>query len=906
MSGRLLAMCLGVAALSGATLPGSAVAEDQTEITSFSADVSTLQAGAHPDATVSFRLATTAAPAAQGEFGLQIVKGGAPKDLTIDLPRGILGNPQAAPACPLLALSSASCPVAAQVGHTTVHLIVGGTPDGAGVAEVPVYNMIPERGEVAKLGFRVFGIENVFVSVKLRTNGDYGVTTTVGNIFDARPLWGSDLTLWGVPADPIHNAQRSCFQAPEILGCSAAIPPVPFMTNPAECGVPGVTTMKVDTWQHPGQWVSATSAPQQMTGCAAEAFNPFFGAQPDTSKAGTPTGLNVDIKVPQTYDNPTGLATPPLRDATVALPQGMSISPSAADGLLGCTDTELGIGTELPAACPDASKIGTATLTTPLLADTFTGSVYLGSQQSDDPVSGQMYRLFLDLQDKERGIEIKLPGQVTADPVTGQLTATFKDNPQLPFSELKLNFKGGPRAPLSTPSACGTYTTISTLTSWGGQTSNLSDSFTINQGCPTGSFAPAFAAGTASPQAGAFSPFALTFSRSDQDQDLGGIRVQMPPGLLGKLAGIPLCGEAQANAGTCPTATQIGHTTVGAGPGSNPLYLPVAGQPANPVYLTAGYKGAPYGLSVVVPAIAGPFNLGTVVVRAAINIDPHTAQITVTSDPLPTILKGVPLQLRTVNVTIDRPGFMFNPTNCSPLSVGGTITSTQGANAAVSSRFQAANCATLPFKPKFTVLTQAKTSKANGASLHVKVTSGPGQANIGKVKVDLPKQLPSRLTTLQKACPDATFNANPASCPAASIVGEGTAVTPILNNALRGPTYLVSHAGAAFPDLVIVLQGEGITLDLVGNTDIKKGITISTFNTVPDAPISTFDLVLPQGPHSALAAYGNLCKTHLNMPTALTGQNGAQVEQTTRIAVSGCPKARKHSKAKHGRKHKKK
>jgi hypothetical protein len=238
---------------------------------------------------------------------------------------------------------------------------------------------------------------------------------------------------------------------------------------------------------------------------------------------------------------------------------------------------------------------------------------------------------------------------------------------------------------------------------------------------------------------------------------------------------------------------------------------------------------------------------------------------------------------------------MFNPTNCAPLSVDGTITSTQGATAAVSSHFQAANCATLPFKPKFTVLTQAKTSKANGAYLHVKVTSGAGQANIGKVKVDLPKQLPSRLTTLQKACPDAAFNANPASCPAASVIGSATAITPVLNSPLTGPAYLVSHAGAAFPDLVVVLQGEGITLDLVGNTDIKKGITISTFNTVPDAPISTFDLVLPQGPHSALAGYGNLCKTHLNMPTALTGQNGAQVKQTTRIAVSGCPKAKRRT-----------
>jgi hypothetical protein len=366
--------------------------------------------------------------------------------------------------------------------------------------------------------------------------------------------------------------------------------------------------------------------------------------------------------------------------------------------------------------------------------------------------------------------------------------------------------------------------------------------------------------------------------------------MHLPAGLLGRLSSVTPCQEPWAAQGTCSPESLIGHTVTSVGLGSDPYRVP------GTVYITDPYNGAPSGLSIVTPAIAGPFNLGTVVVRARIEIDPHTSALTVISDPLPTILKGIPLQIKQVEVTIDRPGFTFNPTNCSRLPITATISSEQGASAAVSVPFQVANCATLPFKPTFTVAAQAHTSKANGASLHVRVTSGAGQANIGKVKVDLPKQLPSRLTTLQKACMDATFNANPASCPAGSVVGSATASTPVLKSPLSGPAYLVSHAGAAFPDLVIVLQGEGITLDLVGNTDIKRGITIATFNTVPDAPIWTFDLWLPEGPHSVLGANlppkarGTLCRQALVMPTLITGQNGAAVRQATRIAVSGCPR----------------
>jgi hypothetical protein len=526
------------------------------------------------------------------------------------------------------------------------------------------------------------------------------------------------------------------------------------------------------------------------------------------------------------------------------------------------------------------------------------------------------------------GIVVKIPGHVDVDPVTGQLTGVFDESPQLPFSDLKLTFKSGPRAPVALPASCGSSSTAAVLEPWshapsagevaGTPDAVVSDSFDVSEGCGARGFAPGFVAGTVDPQADGFSSFATSFSRSDSDQDLDAISVTTPPGLLGVLASVPLCGEPQAGEGKCSAASQIGHTVVTAGPGSAPLTVPEAGQPQAPVYLTTGYRGAPFGLSIVVPAVAGPFNLGDVVVRAAISVNPVTSQVTITSDPLPQTLDGIPLQTRTVDVSVDRPGFIFNPTNCSPSSVTGMIASAQGTTAGVSSPFEAANCATLPFKPVFSASVAGKASKAGGAALSVKVASkggpepGGGEANIRSVKVDLPIQLPSRQSTLKLACLAATFEANPAGCPTEADVGVATVSTPVLAHPLTGPAYLVSHGGAAFPDLEIVLQGEGIRLVLDGNTVIKKGITSSIFKTVPDAPISKFELRLPTGKYSILAAYlpnkanYSFCGQTLNMPTEITGQNGAVIKQTTKIAVTGCPKAKKTVKHKTTTKKKKK
>jgi hypothetical protein len=551
--------------------------------------------------------------------------------------------------------------------------------------------------------------------------------------------------------------------------------------------------------------------------------------------------------------------------------------------------------------------VGTVRIVTPLLSDPLEGSVYLAAQ-GENPF-GTLLALYIVVEG--HGVVVKLAGRIDADPNTGRLTATFDNNPQLPFSNLKVDFFAGDRAALTTPGTCGSSDINVDLSSWARPNSSLAqvNALPVTSG-PDGSgcvgslsgqpFAPGFLAGTVSPQAGAFTPFTLSLSRSEGQQNLNGLALRMPAGVLGKLAGVPRCEEPQAAQGACGSGSLIGHVTTGAGSGPSPFYI------GGNVYLTGPYAGGPFGLAIVVHALAGPFDLGNVIVRSRIDVDPRTAQITVTSDPFPRILQGIPLDIRSVNVTIDRDGFIFNPTSCDPMSVTGMVSSTQGVSVPVSNRFQAANCAGLAFRPSFKVSTKAKTSKQSGASLDVWVASGAGQANIGKVAVSLPKQLPSRLTTIQQACPEATFNQNPASCPVGSNIGVATATTPVLVNPVVGPAYLVSHGGAAFPDLVLILQGEGVTVQLVGSIDIKKGVTSSAFNSVPDVPISTFELTLPQGSHSGLAANlpekakGSLCGQGLVMPTTITGQNGAQVKQSTKIAVTGCAKAKKKAR-KHSR-----
>lgn len=870
------------------------------------------QAGSHPyRMTTSFTLNMSSDP----ERGL-VSEGGDLKDIRAELPAGLVGNPNAVATCPmqkfdetlndLLGTPIEACPDASQVGIVTAYLVPPETKEGFATYTVPLYNLVPRPGVPAELGAAVIGIPLIFTP-SVRTGGDYGLTLQVNNISQLEVVRGGSVTVWGVPAESGHDSQRGiCAYLEDGSKCPASEPETPFLTLPTNCSDgPFAMTLSIDSWQHPDTSVSQSVVnhdnagdPLGLTGCERLDFSPSITVNPGTATASSPAGPTVELRVPQN-ENSNGLAEADLRTAVVTLPAGLSVNPSSANGLEGCSEAQIGLDNERAPTCPDASKIGSVEVDTPLLSTPLKGSVYVAQPNANK--FGSLLAIYITAE--ADGVWVKLAGHVEPNLLTGQLTTTFEENPQLPFTDLKLEFFGGPRAALSTPPGCGTYTTTTSLTPWSapdsGPPATPSSSFAIASGC-AGGFSPSFAAGmTGSAQGGGFSPFATSFSRNDQDQALGAVSVHTPPGMLGLLSRVSLCPEPQASLGTCGAQSLIGHTTVQAGVGSDPVS--VGGQ----VFLTGPYNGAPFGLSVVVPAVAGPFDLGTVVVRATIAVDSRTAQLTVTSGPLPQILQGIPLQVRRIDVTVDRPGFTFNPTDCDPLGAGSTLTSAQGVSVARTNPFQAANCATLPFKPRFTMSTAGKASKAGGASLDVKVAAkggpqpGGGEANIRSVKVDLPKQLPSRLTTLQKACLAKVFEANPASCPKASDVGTATASTPVLTHPLTGPAYLVSHGGAAFPDLEIVLQGEGVTLVLDGNTSIKKGVTSSTFRSVPDAPISSFELKLPSGKYSVLGtdlpakARFRLCGRSLVAPTAITGQNGPVIHQNTKLSVTGCPRPRK-------------
>jgi hypothetical protein len=936
------------------------------------------QAGSHPfQLTTTIDLNARTVPVLNGGQLIPQVQpiGSFTKDLRFNLPPGLIGNPVPLPKCSVKLFSEwpkAFCPNKTIVGVASSS-VTSGSPNTPFFSN-PLYSLEPSVGEAARFGFQT-GVGPVFLDATVRTGGDYGVVVTVPDILQLLEFNRSQVTFWGVPADSRHNTARGrgCVAnlgLKQLLlepSCAPETGETPFLIMPTLCPrdpatgqfEPLRTSVEGDLWTQPGAFTAPKEYAFQnsegglleQVGCDALNFTPSIKVTPDSERASTPSGLRVDVHVSQEGSlTPSGLAQSAVKDTTVTLPAGVVLNPSSGDGLEACSDALVGylpgesnppeslrFTPRLPGSvtaitagelaplspgvnfCPEAAKIATVEVHTPLLEHPLEGSVYLAAQNANP--FGSLVALYIVVEDPVSGVLIKLAGEVTPDPVTGQLVTTFKNTPPLPFEDLVLHFFGGPRGPLGTPALCGSYTTSAAFTSWSGETPSVSSPpFQITSG-PNGSpcsnplpFAPSLTTGSLNLQAGAFTPFTTTMSRADGQQNLQGIQLHMPPGLSGLLAGVKLCGEAEANAGTCGPESLIGETTVSVGLGGQPFSVK-----GGRVYITGGHDGGPFGLSIVNPAKAGPYDLekGTpcdcVVVRAKIEVDQHTAALTITTDntgpyKIPTIIQGIPLEIQHVNVIISREHFTFNPTNCNPMAITGSLASTEGASSALSVPFQVTNCARLAFAPKFAVSTSGKTSRAKGASLSVKLTypNAPfgSQANISKVKVDLPKQLPSRLTTLQKACTAAQFNTNPAGCPAASVVGHAKAVTPLIPVPLVGPAYFVSHGGEAFPSLIIVLQGYGVTLDLVGSTFISKaGITSSTFKTVPDAPVGSFELTLPEGKYSALGTNKNLCTQKLAMPTAFVAQNGLEIKQSTKISITGCKKAKKAKK--HKKKHSK-
>jgi uncharacterized repeat protein (TIGR01451 family) len=872
------------------------------------------QAGSHPFAfTFNFDINADGKAKPEGEI----------RNVTVNLPPGLIGNATAVSRCTREEFEDERCPTGSQIGIA---------PSGLGgylpvlTFNFPVYNMVPPPGHPAEFAFELFN-NQVFLDASVRSNGDYGITEHVANI-PQREIVTSTVTIWGVPADPSHDPERYCRVGggAEIRGCSSPDGEVPFLTLPTSCTGPERFSASTDEWfeGNVSDEISLltqgeSGSPTGLTGCERLSFTPSISVSPDTSDTDTPAGLTVELKTPQeALATVNGIAASNIKDTTVTLPEGVVINPGQAAGLEACQASEDAVGTQNAPSCPSASKVGTDEIETPLLKNSLKGNVYV--LQSNPP------NLKLLVSASGEGVNLKLVGDVHLDEATGRLTTTFQETPELPFTTFRLSFSGGAQAALATPLRCGSYATTSDFTPW--STPAVPDvfpssEFVVSHGpgssaCPGGAlpFAPVLTAGSTTDQAGGFTDFSLLLTREDGQQRIGSLQFKTPEGLLGMISKVPLCQEPQAAQGTCSSASQIGHTVVDAGPGPYPLVVPQPGQAPAPIYLTGGYKGAPYGLSIVVPLVVGPFTLQTQIVRAKIEVDPITTQLTVTTDPLPTIIDGIPADLRAINAVIDKPGFMFNPTGCEPGSFSGTATGTEGASAPISSHFQMGSCQSLKFKPNFKVSTSGKTSRHNGASLDAKILYPTGalgnnqassQSNIKSVKVDLPKQLPSRLTTLQKACPAATFEANPANCQADSKVGTATAITPVLPVQLTGPAYFVSYGGAKFPELVVVLQGYGVTVDLHGETFISKaGITSSTFRQVPDVPITSFELKLPEGKFSALAANGNLCMSKLLMPTAFTGQNGAVIHQSTPISVTGCPRHKAKKAKPKTKQHKKK
>jgi hypothetical protein len=882
-------------------------------------------AGGHPDAVeVSFTIPS--------RFDDPFTRVDMVKSTFVDSPPGFVGNVAVTARCTsdqLAAEGGSQCPDASAVGEVDIDSITTSPT-------VPLYNMVPERGYPAQLGFRIEQTPVVLYPRLRPRSGDYGITVASPGIGQLG-LTLVKVVLYGVPS------QRE----PLAGGAPVGGAPLPFLANPGNCLVAEpVTNIFADTWSRPGRtlpsgaadfglpdlndpsWKSASMVAPAGTDCDAAGlaaqFDPSFDMRPTpstgTTQADAPSGYTADLEFPQAANDPTDSSSPadpsvpsapPLKDATVTLPEGVAVSPSAADGLDGCTD--IGAGDQVhydttdPADCPAGSKIGSVVATSPLLAerdpvtdevigaDPVGGSVYVIAPHPGDldPSGGRdgLFRLLIEVDSRKLGVNVKIPGVVTADKDTGRLTARFEDNPQLPAKTLRLVFKPGPRAALANPAACMTATTSGVFTPWsrggtrddgvevaGTPDATSSSSFDVSwdgngAGCPaTLPFAPGLDAGLVDAQGGGSSPFVFDLTRGDRQDVIDGLDVSLPNGLLGAVRNVELCSDAAANAGSCPAPSRVGSATVAAGPGSNPFYLR-----DQPVSLTGPYKGAPYGLAVAVHAAAGPFDLGTVVVRQALHVDPNNAHVTVKSDPLPTIRDGVPFRVRRVHVVTDRPGFMRSPTSCKAKTIATSVSSAGDQTAGLSTPLQATGCSKLAFKPKLALaLTgrkQTKTGKHPG--LKATVTQRSGQAGIQKAEVRLPKSLALDPENAQALCEfaDGIKDDLENRCPKGSIVGRAKATSPLLKKPLSGNVYFVKNIRIdkktgnqirTLPMIIVALRGE-IAINLRGESSTtNSGKLVNTFDNVPDAPVSKFNLNI-QGGNTGILAVTRTRKGKINL-----------------------------------------
>jgi hypothetical protein len=891
----VLAALVGALIALAALIPAGAAALE-IEPGSFQVESTTSEAGAHPDITTSFSFTKDA----EGHAG------GTPRNVTVDLPVGLAGYVSEIPTCTPQQLSQPSgvfpfvvtCPAESQVGTAelilNVELLGGPTP-----FKVPIFNMTRDEGQTANFAFIANGIiaSGIVASVDPIDHHLRSSVLNIGSLFEVLSV---KTTLWGAPADSSHDAERGevCFTPIPICGNGnhqAGINVVPLIRNPTQCtGNPLPVKLTVQSWENPALNLEAVSPLPPITDCAQVQFGPQMTIRPSSAKAGSPSGYDVDLTLPQNPDA-RGIATSDLREAVVTMPPGVRLSTAIADGLQDCSQVQFGPQTAQGPQCPSASKVGTAVLRTPSLPNPLTGAVYLGGPASG-AITGPPYSLLLALEGE--GVSIKLAGEVQVDPGTGQITASFRDNPQLPFEELRLQFNDGPRAPLVNPGSCGTHTSSYRLTPWSGNAPVTgTSSFSINQNCAAGSsFDPSLQAGSVNPVGGHYSPFVLRVTRPDGQQNLSSIQATLPDGMLAKLAGVPLCPDSGAGSGNCPASARVGSITVAAGAGPSPLFVPQPGKAATAIYLAGPFKGAPYSLVVDVPAQAGPFDLGHVVVRNALFVDPKTTQVTAKSDPLPQILQGIPIEYRDLRVEIDRDEFTVNPTSCEPMRVLSTIGGAGGAIAHPSSRFQVGDCAALPFAPKLALRVFGKTRRNAKPRFRAVVTAKPGEANIARAQVNLPGSEFLEQAHIKTVCTRAQFNAGAghgAGCPRGSIYGHARARTPLLDAALRGPVYLRSSSHE-LPDLVAVLSGQ-IEVELAARMDSgPNGGIRSTFEAIPDAPVSRFVLEMMGGKKGLLVNSENLCakKAQRRAIVRFVGHNGKVKTYKPKVA-NGCKKASK-------------
>jgi hypothetical protein len=910
LRGRMTAVAAAVAVAAGigaAAAPG-AVAIEFNQLgasANDSAGDAVRQAGAHPDIRFYYSVPTDPNDPMAGVAEQ-------PHRILVDTPPGLVGDPTAMPTCPEVMLNAvgngllARCPVGSQIGYAWIAT----ANSNSGVNAAPIFNVERPVGSPGLFAFNALG-----VVVKLKPTvraGDFGVTVDSGTISQGAHIAEFEVNLWGVPADPVNDRMRVapagnvwCFPG---FGCGTTGPPVasqsprvPFLSLPTSCpGTPDVTTARLDGWRSIGQFATRSfssdfdDVPFTMTGCDRLAFDPSVDVRPTSRKADSPTGLEFDLSVPQS-DVAQGLSTAHVKDVSVTLPEGMSVSPAAAGGLAACSDAQLDLSTTDPVKCPEASKIGSVEVETPLLEEPLSGAVYVGSQQSDDPMSGRMFRLFLVAEGS--GVRVKLEGGVKADPVTGQLTATFANNPQVPFSQLRVRMFGGQNAALATPPTCGPKTVHVHMTSWSGKSVDRQSTFNVDCAPGLGGFAPSFTAGSVTPIAGDFSPFVVGIAKPDGDSAIDGLSIDMPKGVLAKVKG---------NLGT-----QVGSVTAFAGSGEKPFALP------GRVFLEGAYGDAPYSLRVVVPAKAGPFDLGEVVVRQKVYVDPATAEVRVVSDPIPTIVKGVPTRLQRLDVNVDKPGFMVNPTSCQPKEVKATLRSAAGQTAALNTRFQVGSCGELAYSPKLTLGLTGKRQVSTGKhpGIRAKLRQAGGQAATEKAKVTLPAALALDPDNAQALCEfvDGTKPDLENHCPKGSIVGRARATTPLLERDLAGDVYFVKNVRRdartgneirTLPMIVVALRGE-IAINLRGEASTTKaGSLVNTFANLHDAPISKFSLNIKGGSNGILAvtrtrkAKINLCAKPTSHRAAvdLDGHNGKNADYATKVKTPCGAKAAKKSK----------